>query len=191
VTRRLAILLAPAALCAALAGCGGSQPAAPGSPERPLVAKPGEVPSEPSSTGRSTPAKGSSAYAQIVQDQTAHPRSRFTPCNLVTRPEAQAIMGGSVRAPLEAPQGPTCIYRAAKGDGMVTLAVQEGVSFASLKPQLQGRKTVDASGRTGYCGMYGQPVLFVPLTGGRVLTVGAECGVAQRFAAKAVRQLHG
>jgi hypothetical protein len=189
VSRRIALLLVPAALV--LAGCGSSAPTAPapGSPERPLVAKPSETSSEPT-TGRSSQGGNGSPFAQIVQGQSKHPQSRFTPCNLVTRPEAQAIMGGSVRQPLEAPQGPTCIYRAAKGQRMVTIAVQ-GMDFAQVKPLLQHRKPVTTSGRTGFCGIYGQPMLYVPLTGGRVLTVGAECAVAQRFAAKAVRQLRG
>lgn len=188
-TRRIALLLVPVALV--LAGCGSSasEAPAPGSPERPLVAKPSETSSEPTSGGGTQGGKGS-PFAQIVQGQTKHPQSRFTPCNLVTRPQAQAIMGGSVRQPLEAPQGPTCIYRAAKGQRMVTIAVQ-GMDFAQVKPLLQHRKPVNASGHAGFCGIYGQPMLYLPLAGGRVLTVGAECGVAKQFAAKAVRQLRG
>jgi hypothetical protein len=61
--------------------------------------------------------------------------------------------------------------------------------FDRLTRQIRQRRTVDVSRRSGVCGTFGQPMLYVPLSGGRVLTVSALCGLAQKFAAKAVRQL--
>ena len=94
-----------------------------------------------------------------------------------------------MKLPSEAPQGPTCIYRAAKGKGFVTLAVQP-VSFAKAKRNLDKPTKVDLGSRTGVCGKYGQSMLYAPLPRGRMLTVAAECGVAKQFAAQAVRSLN-
>jgi hypothetical protein len=43
--------------------------------------------------------------------------------------------------------------------------------------------------RKAYCGSLGSQMLYVPLTGGRVLHVTASCAVAQRFAALALSHL--
>jgi hypothetical protein len=45
--------------------------------------------------------------------------------------------------------------------------------------------------RTGYCGHFGQDMLYVPLRGDGVLSVAAPCGVAKKFAARAVQRLAG
>jgi hypothetical protein len=63
------------------------------------------------------------------------------------------------------------------------------VNFKRIKPRLQQVRTVDASGRTAYCGQLGQAMLYVPLSRGRVLSVAGPCDVAQRFAATAVRRI--
>lgn len=207
-------LLSPMALALAisvLAGCGGDDSAskAPkGSPENPLVAQPAG--SSPAG-GRSNEAEGGSndgsptigdggsggtvgesgqqpGYKELLDRQARRPQRRFTPCNLVTRAQASAIVGARLREPLEAPQGPTCIYRSETGRAFVTVAVQT-VNFSQLRPQLRQPRQVDLSGRTAYCGQYGQPMLYLPLSRGRVLTIAGECRVARRFAATALRQL--
>jgi hypothetical protein len=143
---------------------------------------------EASGTGEPATSGGTPGYQKLVEGQSKHPKSRFTPCGLVSEREARAILGAPVQQPLEAAQGPTCIYRTQTGKSFLTLAVQ-AIDFRALTKQLHKRQAVHVSGRSGYCGTYGQPLLYVALRGGRVLTVGAPCPVARQFAARAVAQL--
>ena len=191
--RARAALVALAA-AATLTACGddGSPSAAPGSPENPLAPQPSAV---SPADGRSNEASGAAAaeqrqpgFQQLVEDQARKPEARFTPCNLVTGPQARAIVGGPIEQPFEAPQGPTCIYRSRDGDSFVALAVQS-LDFDTLKPQLQQPRRVDVSDRTGYCGHLGQDMLLVPLPRTGVLSVAAPCPVAKEFAAQAVKRL--
>jgi hypothetical protein len=188
-------LAALATIGAALTACGGSTPppAAPGSPEKPLVATQPRL-GGVDATGRSNEASAGSAsqakpgYDALVRKQPRHPRSRFTPCNLVTVAQARAIVGAPMLDPIEAPQGPTCIYRTRNGKSFVSVAVQAS-DFKKLKPRLRLRQRVAVANRTAYCGTYGQPMLYVPLSEGRVLSIAAHCAIAKQFADKAVRQL--
>lgn len=183
---RLAIVLV--GLAALFAGCGGDDaaPAAPGSPENPMEARIGpEEHREP--TGKPADAEEPS-YAKLLDQQSSKPRSRFTPCNLVTRAQARAILGEPIEAPVEAPQGPTCIYRSRSGDRFVTVAVQRA-ELRTLTRELQDGWRVTVAERRGACGTHGQPVLYVDVADGRVLSVGAPCRVARRFAQRAVREL--
>ena len=186
----------------ALAACGGDEkaPAAPGSAERPLVAQtPEATPGAVRTNEGAAPVKGPGGgeppageqlpgYQALVERQAAKPQERFTPCNLVTRAEARAIIGEPVRTPLEAPQGPTCIYRSQHGDAFVTLAVQ-AAEFKHLRRQIQDPEPQSIGGVTAYCGELGQPMLYLPLSKGRVLSVSAPCEVARQFATRAVQQL--
>ena len=117
----IAALLAAVALAAC--GGGGSSKASPppGSPRNPLVAQP-EKSAAASEAAPATAAKP--GYDSLVENQGSKPRSRFTPCNLVSKAQAQAIVGLPLRDPLEAPRGPTCIYRSRDGKRLITLAVQ-------------------------------------------------------------------
>jgi hypothetical protein len=173
-----------------LAGCGGEAAAPKGSPKNPMQA------TRPSTAQGSAREPGGSSsqqkvgYKALLKRQTSEATgTRFTPCSLVTRAQARAILGQPVLLPSEAPQGPTCIYRAAKGKGFVSLAVQPA-SYAKAKRNLDKPTKVDLGSRTGVCGKYGQSMLYAPLSGGRMLTVAAECGVAKQFAARAVRSLN-
>jgi hypothetical protein len=181
--RVCAIVLAIAAVAG---GCGGSdEPAgssAPGTPENPLAA---QTP-EPATGGRSNEANAEPGYDKLLDRQSSKPEARFTPCNLVTRAQARVILGGQIQAPVEAPQGPTCIYRG--GESFVTVAVQS-VDFSALKRDLVQRRQVEVSGEAAYCGNYGQPMLYLPLAEGRVLSIAGPCDVARRFAVKALPQL--
>jgi Protein of unknown function (DUF3558) len=171
---------------ALLAGCGSEAAAPPGSPEKPLQAR-------PSGTGTNAAREPGSArapklgYQALLQRQASRPGRRFTPCSLVTRAQARVILGQPVLLLSEAPQGPTCIYRA-KRKGFVTLGVQQA-DFAKAKRNLRHATKVDLGSRTGMCGQYGRPTLYAPLSQGRMLTVAAQCDVARRFAAQAVRSL--
>jgi hypothetical protein len=187
---RLLCLLALSSTGIAVTACGGSSTPAPGSPQRPLVAKQTQL-GAAAETGRSNEGSASPAkpsYDALVKKQPNHPRSRFTPCNLVTPAQARAIVRAPILDPVEAPQGPTCIYRTRNGKSFVSVAVQ-AVDFDRLKPRLHLRQRIAVTGRTAYCGTYGQPMLYVPLSGGRVLSVAAHCAIAKKFASAAVRQL--
>ena len=153
-----------------MAGCGGDQ----------------------SSTvaGRSNEAGERATKSTIVENQSHRLRDLMTQCDLVTKEEARAIFGAPIRDPLEAPQGPTCIYRAETGDGLVTLAVQS-VSFRTLAPLIRQPRRFRVSDRIAYCGQYGQAMLYLPLSPRQVLSIAAPCPVARQFAAKAVQRLGG
>jgi hypothetical protein len=185
-------LILLAALAVVLAACGGAKPEPPpGSPDNPVAAQL----SEPSATGVSNEGQASGeesgeqpSYEALLDQQSSKPRTRFTPCNLVTKAEARAIVGAPIREPVEAPQGPTCNYMARTGDGFISLAVQS-LDFREVKDQLQQSRRFEISDRRAYCGHYGQPMLYVPLPGRRVLTIGGPCAIARQFAAKAVPRL--
>jgi hypothetical protein len=191
----LVIALATAGL---LTACGGDdrQPAALGSPENPVVAQMPESESGSPAAGArsnegSAPADKAGeqpGYKALVDRQSAKPRERFTPCNLVGPARARAIVGAPLEPPVEAPQGPTCIYRKRGSDELVTLAVQQA-RFAQLKRQVRGAQSVDVSSRAAVCGVHGRPVLYMPLGGGRVLSIAAPCATATEFARAAVRRL--
>jgi hypothetical protein len=187
---RLLCLIALVTATAGLSACGGSETSAapPGSRENPLVGKP----TQPTASGRSNeaPAQASSepGYQKLVERQSNKPASRFTPCNLVSRAQATAILGGPVQVPFEAPQGPTCIYRSKSGKTFITLAVQS-LDIDRVKKQMRRPQAVNVGEHAAYCGTYGQPMLYVSLSGKRVLSLAAPCDVARQFAARAVARL--
>jgi hypothetical protein len=111
------------------------------------------------------------------------------PCTLVSRAEAQTIVGAPIDKPLEAPLGPTCIYRPASAKNLITLTV-ESMDVAKITAHIRNRRHLDVSGHAAYCGNYGQPTTFVQLASGRVLTVTAPCAIGVRFAAKALPRLN-
>jgi hypothetical protein len=128
------------------------------------------------------------AKTQAANDDTVGVSAAPNPCRLVSLSEAQSIAGSGIRTRVEAPLGPTCIYRGAHATSGITVAVQSR-SFTAAAHQLTKRKTLVVSGRTAYCGQLGTPMLLVPLSGGEVLNVSAPCGLAQRFAARALQRL--
>jgi hypothetical protein len=198
---RSVTLTALAALALLLSACGGGDPApAPGSAQNPLT---------PEATAAATGGRLNEAsantkapgYQKLLDRQKSRPASRFTPCNLVSKAQARSILGAAVVEPFEAPQGPTCIYRTRTGQDYVTVAVQQ-TDFAKLKPLVRQRKRFTVADHAGICGSNGQPTLYVPLTGGRVLSIAAApkpsskplaapCATAQRFATTALQRISG
>jgi hypothetical protein len=184
---RVPCLIALALASVLLAACGGSSKPSPppGSPQNPLVAETEKT----SPASEAAPAAGAKpGYQGLLESQASKPRSRFTPCNLVTKAQAQAIVGLPLRDPLEAPRGPTCIYRSRDGKRVITLAVQP-LDFATLKRRVRGRQAVSVANRSAFCGTLGAPVLYVELPKRRVLSVAARCEVGKQFATAAVRRL--
>lgn len=184
VRRSLLVLLA--SLAAALGGCGGeSEPAPAGSPENPLVSSAQRDGTDPDAPGQPRP-----GYRDLVRSQSSRPESRESPCALVTKKQAETIVGAALLDPLEAPQGPTCIYRDRSSKTFVSVAIQEG-GFGALWGDIDRLRRVSVADRQAYCGVHGAPMLYLPLAQGRVLSVSAQCAVARRFASTAVPRLDG
>lgn len=211
-------LMAVIALFAGAGVAGGGKNAPPGSESNPLVAVPNPTPTripsheqpaneaprqadgtpaEPPKPTSTTTQQGSTALhrskpmvapPQTPRQQKEEPPSADRPCSLVTKAQAREIIGVPIVEPLEAPQGPTCIYQTASGKPYVTLTVQK-TSMAMLRDQMSDTKEVSVAGRTAYCGDLGGPVLHLPLSDDRVLSVAATCAMGQRFAAAAVSRL--
>jgi Protein of unknown function (DUF3558) len=182
---RLRSLLAGAAILG-LTACGsaGEPPkAAPGTPENPLVAKPSSLESGTAESGRP-------GFKSLVEDQRDAPARQegANPCALVTKAQAQAVLGTRLLDPLVAPQGPTCIFRDRSGQSFATISYQP-VAFDRLRRQTHRLKAVAVADRTAYCGVNGAPVLYLPLAGGRTLSVSAQCEIARRLARHAVPRL--
>lgn len=138
-----------------------------------------------------TPTPGTDVgYEALVAKQSSAPQERFTPCSLVSQKRAQAILGVRVQQPLEAAQGPTCLYRTTRTRGMVTIAVQQQ-RFAALAKGVKRGQRLDVGGRRAVCGMLGRPTVIVSLSGGRVLNVNAPspCTLGKKFAAEAVQHI--
>lgn len=109
----------------------------------------------------------------------------LNPCKLVTLSEAQAITGGAVTSQLEAPLGPTCIYRGASSLREITLTI-ESMSSSQLSRHMLKPQQVTVGGHHGYCGRLGSQMLFLPVGANHVLQVNAPCSIAQQFAARAL-----
>jgi hypothetical protein len=186
----LAALLA--ALALAVAACGGDGDAAakkgpPGSPDNPLVSKASDEGSTPDAPGGQTKPN----YKALLKNQSKTPAVvADAPCGLVTKKQAQTAIGMRLMDPVEAPQGPTCIYRDRGGKTFVTVAIQD-TPFSQLRGDLHRLKKVSVGDRDAYCGVNGAPVLYLPLARARILSVTAQCEVAMDFARFAAPHLNG
>jgi hypothetical protein len=186
---RLLVLLATTVAAVALAGCGGGDATtagpAPGTPEKPLQGRLAESPNEaPDGEG----AKETPSYQALVDDQARDPQRRFTPCDLVSKGRARTILGRAIADPVEAPQGPTCIYRGRRGGDFITVAVQP-LRLDRARRRLTGAERLDIGGREAYCGRLGQPILYLRLAKDRVLSIaGGPCSIARQFAQTAARE---
>jgi hypothetical protein len=179
-----------------IAGCGGSssQQAANTTTVRAQAAR--AVPPIPKFLGADSvhptgTVRARPAQAGTIDDEVnSSGAKQLDPCTLVSRSEVQAIAGRPIAAPVDAPQGPTCIYRPKDGKLLITLAVQDN-NFSKVEPQAQLRdKTpVSVRGHAAYCGLTGAPTLIVPLTNGRFLSVTAPCPIAAALASTALTRL--
>jgi hypothetical protein len=200
--RSACALLPPAAAAAAallLSACGSSSPTT--STVHPPVQAASRVTPIPRplgagadivSSSHTGPVKARTPAGAIDDEVNASGAKTINPCTLVSRAEAQAILGKPVGQPVSAPQGPTCIYKPQGKTPVVTLAV-ESLHFSTTKPQaqLRDRMSVTVSGHTAYCGVAGDPTMILPLPAGRFLDVTAPCPLAAAFAAKALSHIPG
>lgn len=179
------------ALTAALAaGCGGSQPRHTQRETGPVQAARGvrRLPAPHGAAADIAPTATQTARQRrgLVEDEVAASAARREdPCALVSRAQAQAILGAAMRAPVLAPQGPTCIYSTRGDRARVTLAIQAPGATLPLKA-LRDRMRVRVGDRHAYCGIAGAPTLLMPLGAGRLIVVAAPCPIAAAFAADAL-----
>jgi hypothetical protein len=122
---------------------------------------------------------------------TSSAGSHLDPCTLLTVSQAEAITGRTIATPVEAPQGPTCIYKLTGSKSWITLSIETRKDFAKLRGLMRNGQTVNEGSDSGACGQLGSDNLFLSLTGGRVLHVTASCAIAKQIAAAAVRRLGG
>jgi hypothetical protein len=176
----LARALALLSLALFVASCGDSGTTA---EEPPAQARHAE-PTDPDGPDGPLPARSNEVN---LNAETAG-RGAQAPCSLVSRGQAQDILGGSLQKPVEAAQGPTCIFRSNDGKRFVTLAVQTR-DVDALTRQVKGRQPMEVGSRDGFCSVQGQPTLYVPLTADQVLTVTAPCLMAEELARRALRRL--
>lgn len=193
-SRRVACLVSPAAAALLLAACGGSSshgvasaPVQAARTVQPIPKLLGSVGSARVQASRSGPVKARNQAGMIDDEVNASGAKPLNPCTLVSRSQARAILGKPVGQPVQAPQGPTCIYRLAGGKRFVTLAV-ESLKFSTVKPQaqLRDRMSVTVAGHVAYCGVAGGPMMLIPLSAGRVMAVTAPCPIAASFARRAL-----
>ena len=118
----------------------------------------------------------------------ANPAAALNPCRLVSRAEAQKIIGSRVLSPSVGIQGPSCLYRAPKAKRLVSLAVQP-LDVRAVSHQARSVIHVSIRGHRGLCVDAGGLQVLVPLGQGSALTVAGPCPIASGFAAQALRRL--
>jgi hypothetical protein len=146
---------------------------------------------DPISTGKQKPSKARGQFPSTrVHELKPSGASILSPCTLVTRSEAQAILGQPIAGLQKAVQGPTCIYRQRDTKRLITVALQHVRLTAA---QRRGKQVVrvNVAGHKGYCLKQGTLMMLVPLRDGQVLNVSAACPIAARFATKALARLGG
>lgn len=140
-------------------------------------------------TGKATSARTAAGVSTARGKLRPAAPSARRPCSLVTRSQATTILGARIREPLEAPQGPTCIYQTSSGKQVAISLTVQSTDYTRLRSQISNRRTIAIADRAGVCGRFGQPMLYLPLGGNRVLTISGPCATASRFAEKAVPHL--
>jgi hypothetical protein len=142
-------------------------------------------------TGKQRPSKARGQFpGKRVNELKPSGASVLSPCTLVTRSEARAILGRPIAGLKKAQQGPTCIYRQQGSKRLVTVALQHLELSAA---QQRGKQVVRVNlrGHKGYCLKQGTLMMLVPLRDGQVLNVSAACPIAAQFASKALARLGG
>jgi hypothetical protein len=140
---------------------------------------------------RTAPVKARPPQAGTDDDEiNSTGRKTQNPCTLLSRADVQAVVHQQVGQPVEAPQGPTCIYTPQHAKRQITVAV-ESLPFSEVKPQtqLQDRISLTIAGHSAFCGTSGGQRLIIPLPNDRYLAVAAPCPIAASLAAKALSRI--
>jgi hypothetical protein len=110
------------------------------------------------------------------------------PCGFISRSQAASALGGPIVAETEAPLGPTCILRVRGRQPDVTIALEQS-TLAAITSSMKGSHRTTVQGHVAVCGTLGRPMLFLSVSGGRVLNVTAPCDIAKALAAAALPHL--
>jgi hypothetical protein len=147
-------------------------------------------------------AAGATALAQAAQPASKSPTntsdqrsgtggSQLDPCTVLTLSEVQTMIGGTITSPVEAPQGPTCIYKSTGAKAWITLSVERRTDYAKVAGWMKHGQKLTVGTHSGDCGQLGNDNLFLPLGNGRVVHVTAPCAIAKEIAATVVSRLGG
>jgi len=157
-----------------------------GTPQNPLSAPP----MDPAAVAAAAE-KGHLNEARAPQLEPDEAQEAEHPCKLVTAAEASALFGAQVADPIEAPLGPSCIFRSREREDFVSIALQQ-MEEKHLEPLIRDRDKLDVDRLTGYCGPGEGSNLLVPLSSGRVLTIeggAGGCELAKAFAFQALGRI--
>jgi hypothetical protein len=122
-------------------------------------------------------------------DQNSTGAKGLNPCTLVSRAQAQTATGVALRAGIEAPLGPTCIFRPSSAGAEITLALEQGVKLGQASQALHTPRRLTIQGRAAFCAEGHQQTLVMSVRPGQVLTVTAPCKAAARLASIVVGRL--
>ncbi len=203
------VVLAGAAL--ALSSCGGSSTAShstatSAATATPVASAPSEAPASTSSSrahrvaGVGGSSRGAGGATKIIAVSSGNavkvksppdPESPIAvpkgpnPCSLISRTDAQTIISTPISSITEAPLGPTCIFNLQGSKQSITLAVEQ-LNVAGQVRLMRNVQHSTVGGHQAYCGTLGRPMLYIALSGSKVLNVTASCTVAEALAAKAL-----
>jgi hypothetical protein len=113
---------------------------------------------------------------------------QIRPCSLISKAEAQAVIGKPIASVQEAPLGPTCIYQPRGTSALVTIAL-ETADLAATRRSLHHPTLSEVAGHAVFCGGAGPPISYTQISGGRVLDTAAPCRIGAKLSALALGRL--
>jgi hypothetical protein len=125
---------------------------------------------------------------QPDDDQSSTGAKGLNPCTLVSHAQAQTATGTALHEGIEAPLGPTCIFRPRGAGAEITLAL-ELAKLGQASQALHAPRRFTIEGRAAFCAQGPQHTLVLSVRPGQVLTVTAPCKAAVRLASIVVGRL--
>jgi hypothetical protein len=178
------VLAGSLTLALALAGCGGKSSA----PAPTTTKQARQTPALSGADVSNQVQRSRSSAAATKPEGPPAAASQLHPCRLVSVADAQSISHGSFLSQVEAPLGPTCIYKLRGSAGEITIAVETPGPGRPARRATDPRQLSDGA-LTAHCPTLGSKSLTVALPSGKVLRVTAPCPFAQPFALKALSRL--
>jgi hypothetical protein len=172
-----------------LAGCGGGSGSATGTEASATVEGSAKIVTSndkvTDNEGATEISTGQFPNGNDTDEESVSGTKPIKPCALVTRKEAKAILGGTVKME-EHPQGPTCVYTSSGRE--ITMAVME----LPLKPLVSGaRKSTPLTirGHQAYCIRYETTSVVTGVGHGKILQVTGPCQADVRFVSAALPRI--
>jgi len=182
------LVVAGLAATGLLAGCGGGSSTATGTEASATVEGSGKIVAshdKVTNTEETVISTGQFPTGHDTDEESVSGTKPIKPCNLVTRKEAKAILGGTVKME-EHQQGPTCVYTSSGRE--ITMAVME----LPLKPLVSGaRKSTPLTirGHQAYCIRYETTSVVTGVGHGKILQVTGPCQADVRFVSAALPRI--